>query len=109
MSPPHGLSAEDIHAITEILSRHPCITRAILFGSRAKGTHRRGSDIDLALVGSPSQDLLAAIAGKLNEETLLPYFFDIVDYHDLTHIALKEHIDRVGVVLYERSPHASNS
>ena len=43
-----GQVAERIRAV---LVRHPSVTRAVLFGSRAKGNFREGSDIDLALEG----------------------------------------------------------
>ncbi|CAB1241813.1 hypothetical protein CLOSBL3_10403 [Clostridiaceae bacterium BL-3] len=31
----------------------------------------------------------------------MPYFFDIVDYTHLNHQKLKEHIDRVGKIIYK--------
>ncbi|HTG45994.1 MAG TPA: nucleotidyltransferase domain-containing protein, partial [Verrucomicrobiae bacterium] len=37
--------------LIEVFRRHPEVTRVILFGSRAKGTHRPSSDVDLALTG----------------------------------------------------------
>lgn len=52
MNPPrHGLSDATLLRITETLARFPAVERAVLFGSRAKGTHKLGSDIDLALYG----------------------------------------------------------
>ena len=38
----------------------------------------------------------------LEEESPMPYFFDIVDYTHLTHEGMKNHIDRVGVFFYSR-------
>ena len=45
----HGLSQQTVAQITRVLTEFPDVERAVLFGSRAKGTHKRGSDIDLAL------------------------------------------------------------
>ncbi|MFZ0408301.1 MAG: nucleotidyltransferase domain-containing protein [Cyanobium sp.] len=52
-SPPQrfGLSEKAIAAIQQVLAAHPEVEAAILYGSRALGRQRRGSDIDLTLVG----------------------------------------------------------
>lgn len=46
-----GLKDSDITAIRQILSQFPEVQRALVFGSRAKGNHQNGSDVDLALKG----------------------------------------------------------
>jgi uncharacterized protein len=38
----------------------------------------------------------------LNEESSLPYFFDIVHYEQISEQELTEHIDRVGMLIYKR-------
>ena len=45
---------------------------------------------------------MVQLAGFLNEESLMPYFFDVVDYHSISEPKLIGHIDRVGVVLFDR-------
>ena len=100
--PAYGLEVEVIDNILSKLTSNPKISKIILFGSRAKGTFRAGSDVDLALVGSELNldDILNA---SLEVETLLlPYKFDFVLYHRIKESELTEHIDRVGVVLFER-------
>jgi len=42
--------------------------------------------------------LLAAL-----DDLPTPYLFDVTHYESLKHEGLKEHIDRVGVVFYERA------
>ena len=77
---------------------------SVLYGSRAKGNFKPGSDIDLTLIG---EKLDAKTLGQLDSElddTLLPYEFDISILSKLTHPELIEHIWRVGVVFYERKP-----
>ncbi len=47
----HGLSPKTLDEIKTALAHFPEVEKAVLYGSRAKGKHRRGSDIDLALLG----------------------------------------------------------
>lgn len=97
-----GLLDIDIKTIQETLRRFTSINTAILFGSRAKGTYRKGSDIDLALKGDVDTETLVRVSYILNEETLLPYHFDILNYQSIQNIELKEHIDRIGIILYHK-------
>lgn len=100
-----GLSESDLATIRSVLERHPRIRRAVVFGSRAKGTHRRGSDVDLALTGDAlSRQDIVETSQALNEETPLPYRFDVIDRDKLENRELAEHIDRVGQELYVRQP-----
>lgn len=98
-----GLSEQDIEVIVGLLKKYPQVKEALLFGSRAKGTHQRGSDVDLALKGEDLGSAITSICGWLNDESPLPYYFDVVNYAALTDQPLKEHIDRVGKVVYCRS------
>lgn len=96
-----GLSSEEIACICRVMQSVPSVRQAVLFGSRAKGTFRAGSDVDLAVKGCPDEDLIL-LSATLNEETLLPYFFDVVAYEKINSRELLEHIDRVGVTVYSR-------
>lgn len=93
-----GLSEHDIDLIRQVLARHPAVTGAILFGSRAKGTASPASDVDLALEGIDDQLQAEAIAGEL-EDLPLPYRFDVKALAAIRHGPLREHILRVGVRL----------
>ena len=97
---PGGFTADELAIIRAACRQVPAVRRAILFGSRAKGTHRRASDVDLALDG-PRLTLhdTGTLAGLL-EESILPYFFDLVLLPTLENAALRAHIQRVGVVVY---------
>lgn len=78
-----GLLEEDVHSIREVLRHPPRISEAILYGSRAKGTHRPGSDIDLTLKGNElSHHDLLDIELAL-DDLLLPYKIDLSLYHQL--------------------------
>ena len=96
-----GLKDHTIVAIRTCLARHERIEEAILYGSRAMGTYRRGSDIDLTLKGDTLT--LSDLFRLENEidDLLLPYTFDISLYHQISHPALLDHIERRGVVFYQ--------
>lgn len=101
----HGLSDSTVAKICDVLARFPAIDKAVLYGSRAKGNYRPGSDIDLTLQGATlTPRMLADIADAL-DELLLPYSIDLSIFERLNHAELREHIERVGFVLYERVPH----
>ncbi|MEX1113826.1 MAG: nucleotidyltransferase domain-containing protein [Akkermansiaceae bacterium] len=98
-----GLSDGTLERIRGVLARFPEVECAILYGSRAKGTHRPGSDIDLTLRGEClDSTLLTRIDNEL-DDLLLPYQMDLSLLSSLTHAPLLDHIHRVGVVLYEKS------
>lgn len=101
MSNPFGLTDADMKTITAVLGRYPAVETALIFGSRAKGAFRRGSDVDIALKGSAlTYRTVAEINDFLNEETIMPYRFDILAYHAIDNPDLIDHIDRVGIVFY---------
>lgn len=99
----YGLLESDLQHIVDAAKSFPEIKTLLLFGSRAKGNYKKASDVDLALQGEQvSYDTVAQLSSVLNEEKPLPYFFDTINYQTLSNPQLKEHIDRVGIVLYEK-------
>ncbi len=71
----YGLSDHTLKEMEQLFSTHPEVEQVELFGSRAKGTSKPGSDIDLAVKGHAATERIAAkLSAQLNEETLLPYF-----------------------------------
>lgn len=97
-----GLSPKVAGTIRQILADYPEVERAVIYGSRAKGNYKNGSDIDLTLMGDALDDkTLFAIAGELDGSPI-PHSVDLSIYAKLNHAELREHIDRVGVVFYER-------
>jgi uncharacterized protein len=97
-----GLSQVVIDRIRTVLGACPALERALLYGSRAKGNYRRGSDIDLALEGPQLDDTqLLALENQL-DDLLLPYQIDVSRLAGIRDEALLEHIGRVGQVFYER-------
>lgn len=99
----HGLSPQTVERIVTVMARYSRIERAVIYGSRAKGDHRPGSDIDLTLFGEGLDFILRVRLLSELDDLLLPYQFDLSLFADLTHPGLIDHIRRVGVVLYERN------
>lgn len=96
----YGLPEEHIKIILDYIAKYSKIEEAVLFGSRALGTYKPGSDVDIALKGNAVDSFLAAhLKSEIEEETCLPYFFDFVAYSKLSHKDLIRHIDKYGVVL----------
>ena len=97
-----GLTTEVIEKIKKILAHHKEVQLAILYGSRAKGNYKPGSDIDLALKG---EGLDLSRLAKINsdvDDLSLPYTFDFSIYHHISNIELLDHIKRVGTIFYSK-------
>lgn len=100
----YGLTDVVVKRISGVLEQFPAVQKALLFGSRAKGVYRRGSDIDLALEGNGlSWRVLGQIERGL-DDLLLPYKFSLIVYDEKTDPAVAAHIQRVGCTFYERQP-----
>lgn len=100
--PDFGLTDRTLATVREILASCPAVEKAVLYGSRAKGSFTPGSDIDLTLVGPKlTPDMLARLVGKFDESSL-PYQVDLSIKNDIDNPNLLEHIERVGQVFYAR-------
>lgn len=101
-APRFGLKASVIQQITAVFAKYPTIETAILYGSRAKGTYRNGSDIDLTFTGDDLEaDVLYRVDTEL-DDLLLPYSFDLSLLKEIENPNLLEHIQRVGITFYQR-------
>ena len=97
----YGLSDNTLAALDSIFRKYSDIKQVILYGSRANGKCRKGSDIDLSLKTGEQftfSDLLR-ISGDFDDSDI-PYFVDVSIYDKLSNADLKSHIDRVGKILY---------
>lgn len=96
----YGFPASAISALKTIFKSYPQIDQVILYGSRAKGTYRNGSDIDLC-INAPTMGLteLLAIENKI-DDLLLPWKVDLSLKHKLDNKELLDHIGRVGVLFF---------
>lgn len=94
-----GLPENILTQLKQYFSTQPQVIKVIVFGSRAMGKESPGSDIDLAIITKGEEDISGKILADL-EELHTPYIFDVIDYGRITHQPLREHIDRVGKLLY---------
>ena len=98
----YGLPERTVAQICAVLALHPEVDRAVLYGSRAKGNYKPGSDIDLTLFGAALTPRLCATIAEALDDLLLPYSIDLSVFAALNHPDLQAHIQRVGVVFFER-------
>ena len=98
-----GLKETTVQSICQVFSCFPQVEKAVLYGSRAKGTFKNGSDIDLTLFGSDDLTLqvMYRILDQL-DDLLLPYSIDLSLFRDIGDPDVIEHIQRVGVPFYTR-------
>jgi predicted nucleotidyltransferase len=96
-APLGGLPQRTWSEIVTVLQRYPELRWVKLYGSRALGRQRPGSDIDLAF--SCNRDCSAALAGAL-EELPTPYRFDVSHWESLQHPGLRQHIASAGITLH---------
>ena len=98
----YGLQDNDIKRICDLFADIPKVMRVVLFGSRAMGNYKPGSDIDLAITGDITFDELQEINARLEDLSFL-YSFDVQRLNAIKDEDLLEHINRVGIAIYSRS------
>jgi len=98
----YGLECHVVARINAIFAEIAEIDAVFLYGSRAKGNWKHGSDIDLCIKGEEvTLPLLFAIENKI-DDLLLPYKVDLALFHKIENPGLVDHITRVGVPIYVR-------
>lgn len=97
-----GLKESVIVKIQAVFECFPAIMRTVIYGSRAKGNFKPGSDIDLTLHGDHlTSDMLSKVSMELDELNL-PYTFDLSIFNKIENDKLRDHIHRVGKMFYEK-------
>jgi len=95
-----GINPEELHRLEFVFEQEPNLREVILYGSRAKETHRPGSDIDLTLKGTAlTTAQLMDLSAKI-DDLLLPYEVDLSIFDHIDNPDLIEHISRVGKVVF---------
>ncbi|MGD9928971.1 MAG: nucleotidyltransferase domain-containing protein [Mangrovibacterium sp.] len=97
-----GLSETTISQLCSVFENYPEIEEVIIYGSRAKGNYREGSDIDITLKGTSLTEQIRASVWLDIDELDTPYLFDISIFHLLKSDSLIDHINRAGKVLYRK-------
>ena len=97
-----GLPDDVIQKINAVFEKYPHVEKVIVYGSRAMGNYKNGSDIDLTLLGDQLTDTdCSRISGELYDLPI-PYSFDLYIFSTLDHKNLEAHIHRVGQVFYQK-------
>lgn len=96
-----GLSVASVRALQSVLAKHAHVSRADVYGSRATGRFRPGSDIDISLRGNALTVADLMLIDREMDDLELPYKLDLSIYHLIEDAALRDHIDRVGCALCE--------
>ena len=99
----YGQTNTDLQKLTMLFARNRKIERVILYGSRAKGNYKPFSDIDITLIGEGlTRSDVNRLASDI-DDLLLPYQFDISIFASLKNKELIEHINRVGIGIYQNN------
>lgn len=93
------LKAGLIYNLSRIVAKFPSVVQVKLYGSRAKGSFKPSSDVDLVFIGDISHQELMDI-DSLIDDLLTPYSFDLFIMSEITNADLISHIERVGILLY---------
>ena len=96
-----GLDSKDIDRIVGVLKRYGQVQEAVIYGSRAQGTYRPGSDIDMTLRGNLDWETFSRLENEL-DDLLLPYEIDLSLYEQIDNLELKTQINQTGQVLFCR-------
>ena len=98
-----GLTAHELQALRRVLASFSEVEEAIVYGSRARGTNRTSSDIDITLKGDGLTYLQLAILDEKIDDLCLFYFVDLSLFSMLKNPDLTNSILREGKVLYSRN------
>ena len=98
-----GLSSATLEKLNGVFAQHSAIDAVLIYGSRAKGNYRTGSDIDLTIKGDEIPFVEFMQIEDQIDDLMLPYTVDLSQYHQLENIDLIAHIDRVGVTIYTKN------
>ncbi len=98
-----GLEQNVIDRINSIFIQYEDIDQVIIYGSRAKGNYKTGSDIDLTIYSDDfgTSDMLKA-ANQI-DDLLLPYKIDLSIFNQISNSDLIDHINRVGHIFYDKT------
>lgn len=96
-----GLYPSEIKELRQVFSKYAAVEKVYVFGSRATGTFREASDLDLALLGPLDQHTMTNLWFDLEEMCLL-LKIDMIEYHKLPNSEFKTQIDTYKLPLYQR-------
>ena len=95
---PFGISSKSYLEIVRILRNQTKIKKVLVFGSRAMGNYKNGSDVDLAIIFDKKADLtdFLNLQTEFEANQIIPYKIDLLDFNNLENQALIQHINDFG-------------
>ena len=97
-----GLTENTIKQINSVFEEFPQVEEVVIYGSRAKGNYRPGSDLDFTFKGKNLNHYILNSIGLELDKLFLPYILDISDFNKISNRDFIEHINRVGKIFYAR-------
>ncbi|MDO4223902.1 MAG: nucleotidyltransferase domain-containing protein [Acinetobacter sp.] len=97
-----GLKPDTIAKIQAIFAQNPAIEQVLIYGSRARGDYRNGSDIDLTIIGQLDEPARSKIYWQIDALNL-PYLIDLSLFNHLSNPLLIQNIQTQGKVFYQKS------
>ena len=97
-----GLSDSALSSIVSAIASVRNVSRALIYGSRAKGNCRDNSDIDITLEGENLTVTDLATLDERLDNLLLPWQIDLSIKARITNAELLAEIERWGKVVFER-------
>ncbi|MDF1589159.1 MAG: nucleotidyltransferase domain-containing protein [Gammaproteobacteria bacterium] len=97
-----GLPDATVVSMQRVFERFPQVEKVIIYGSRAKGNFRLGSDIDLTLLGRELNGLVLSHILVDLDDLNMPYMLDVSLFDQIGSDDLVSHIERVGKVFYQK-------
>jgi uncharacterized protein len=99
-----GLSARLHDDFDRVFAQYPEIRRVLIFGSRAKGTFRDGSDIDLAVFAPEMNGSRFARLWSDIDDLPIVFKVDLLHWDRLANDRLKQKIPAEGQIFYPKDP-----
>jgi len=98
---PYGISDKSYNLLLETIASFPGIEKAEIFGSRAMGNYKKGSDIDIAIFGKNINfDIISRLQTILNQQLPIPYHVDVVHFDTIENKELQDHITNLGIKIW---------
>lgn len=98
-----GLNKKIVEDIVNILKKYPEVERAVIFGSRARGDYRKGSDIDITLFGDKLTNSINTKIFYDIDDLYLIYKIDLINFNTLSeNDKLRQNILDEGVEIYAK-------
>lgn len=98
-----GLDPRTLSRMHGVFKAFPEVEEVVVYGSRAMGTYREGSDIDLTLIGKVLMPSHRSAIGLALDDLNLPYTIDLSLLDEIQSDSLRSHIARVGKCFYART------